>query len=218
VDFLVFSHGHNDHTGGLKDAMKLLKKNAKIIFHPAALEPKYSRHPDKIHYIGISDENKTLLLNSQYEKLISAKPVKIMDGAWTSGELKQKYPEELAEKKFSLDPDGKIDDNIADDMSLFFETKNGIVIIAGCCHAGLANTIDQSISVFEGKNLHAFIGGTHLGNVTKKRLDFTADFLQKHSIQVFAPSHCTGEMSKNYLYSKNPQIYTPCFAGAEFIF
>ena len=141
LDNIFISHNHKDHTGGLITLKKEYPnsfKNAHVgegIF--------YSRpNPDGDGNYILSSRN---TLENLGIKFISHKnPTQLVPGVWTTGQVPRKYDE----KNWSgvskmIDSKGNtVEDIIPEDQSLFFDTENGIVLISGCGHAGLANTLD----------------------------------------------------------------------------
>jgi len=218
IDSLVLSHGHYDHTGGIKDALPYLKENAKIYFHPAALEPKYSHRPDGFAYIGISEENKRLLMELKGEKIPLRNSHEIAEGIWTSGEVERNCQEEVSGSKFFLDPEGTREDLLIDDLSLFIRTEKGLLVLGGCCHSGPVNTMEQAVRQFPSEGILGFIGGTHLVDADEKRVLSTSDYFSSHGLELIAPCHCTGEIAKAMLFCENRNAYCFCSTGSLFRF
>ncbi len=218
IDALVLSHGHYDHTGGIKDALPFLKEDANIFFHPAALEPKYSLRPDGLAYIGISEDDRRLLMEFPGEKISLRNSQEVADGIRTSGEVARMQKEETPESKFFLDSEGKRPDIVLDDLSLFIRTEKGILVLAGCCHSGPVNTIEQARRLFPKDRIRAFVGGTHLVNADERRIAFTSARFKSCSLEVLAPCHCTGEPAKCILFGENRNVYRPCASGSSFRF
>ena len=101
---------------------------------------------------------------------------------------------------------------------MLFKTEKGIVVLLGCCHAGLANTLDYIAQLAATDTIYAVIGGTHLMKASSAQLNFAAETLRKYNVRVFAPCHCSGQKSSSYLYSKNPDIFEECYSGSSFMF
>ncbi|MBN1863724.1 MAG: MBL fold metallo-hydrolase [Victivallales bacterium] len=212
LDALVLSHGHHDHTGGLEHALELLANDGRIVFHPAALKPKYSSKGG-MHYIGISDACRERLMSCGLAKTATKSPVELWEGITTSGEIPRVFPEEKGSGNFFSDYEGQVPDTLPDDLSLFIPTKKGVVILSGCCHAGMANTMEHAAKMFGVEKIHAFIGGTHLSDADDERLAFSAGALRSYGIELFAPCHCTGDAAKSILQSELPDIFHRCAAG-----
>lgn len=93
---------------------------------------------------------------------------------------------------FFLDPDSHAGDLIEDDQSMWFETDDGLVILLGCCHAGLSNTVEH-IRKFSGiQKVKGIIGGMHLVNADQNRLDRTFAVMKEWKPAFLVPCHCTG--------------------------
>jgi 7,8-dihydropterin-6-yl-methyl-4-(beta-D-ribofuranosyl)aminobenzene 5'-phosphate synthase len=94
---------------------------------------------------------------------------------------------------FYLDPDGRHTDTIDDDLALWIRSDNGLVVCVGCSHAGLINTLHHIRRLNNGMRVRAIIGGFHLINAGRERLDRTVAALRLIEPDTVVPSHCTGE-------------------------
>ena len=217
VSHLVFSHGHYDHTGGiakLADFARTAEFAPSIHLHPAALDAKFAREPDgSAKFIGISEANRDWLLSRGGDLHLSKNSAEIAPGVFTTGEIPEIFLEESCSTRFRLDEELTRVDDMADDQSLFVRTGEGIVVVLGCCHRGLANTLAHVAMIAETDEIAAVIGGTHLRSVDNDRLDFTVNTIFKHRVKRFVTSHCTGIESAAYLKEKLPEVFTAGFAG-----
>ncbi len=191
LDNIFISHNHKDHTGGLITLKKEYPnsfKNAHVgegIF--------YSRpNPDGDGNYILSSRN---TLENLGIKFISHKnPTQLVPGVWTTGQVPRKYDE----KNWSgvskmIDSKGNtVEDIIPEDQSLFFDTENGIVLISGCGHAGLANTLDYVQKIIPGRPIYKIIGGFHLLKLSNDKLEWTAGKMREAGVNYFVGAHCTG--------------------------
>ena len=191
LDNIFISHNHKDHTGGLITLKKEYPnsfKNAHVgegIF--------YSRpNPDGDGNYILSSRN---TLENLGIKFISHKnPTQLVPGVWTTGQVPRKYDE----KNWSgvskmIDSEGNtVEDIIPEDQSLFFDTENGIVLISGCGHAGLANTLDYVQKIIPGRPIYKIIGGFHLLKLSNDKLEWTAGKMREAGVNYFVGAHCTG--------------------------
>ena len=213
----AFSHGHYDHTGGIA-TLAAIPEHAdftpRIHMHPAALDSKFAEEPDgSAKQIGISPENCEWLLSRGDSLLLSCEFVEIAAGVHATGEIPLLFPEEVVSSRFRLDVELTRLDGMMDDLALFMETGSGIVVLLGCCHRGLANTLRQVANIVGSDEIAAVIGGTHLRHATRERLDFTIDTIRKHRVGCFVATHCTGFESAAYLKHALPDIFSAGFAG-----
>lgn len=214
VTQLVFSHGHYDHTGGIATLARTKDFSPAIYMHPAALEEKFAREPDgSAKFIGISKANREWLLARGDDLRLSKDSAEIAPGVVTTGEIPEIFLEESCSTRFRLDKDLTQVDDIADDQSLFLRTGEGIVVVLGCCHRGLANTLAHVAMIAGTDEIVAVVGGTHLRHADSDRLDFTVETILKHRVKRFVTAHCTGIESAAYLKEKLPEICTPGYAG-----
>lgn len=204
ISHVVLSHGHYDHTGGL---LGVVKKNPgiEIVAHPEAFRPKYLSY-DGANFFPIGIKESASAFESQGAKLsLSSEPVELVPGIMTTGEVPMIWGFEKVEPYFFQDSDtDKIHDDILDDQALVIDTEKGLVVLLGCAHRGLINTLTH-ISEMTGKNkFHAISGGLHLGGASEERLKRTAEALRAFDIERLIPGHCTGMHSAVYLYNALP--------------
>ena len=218
VDCLVLSHGHYDHTGGIEYLAGQLQADTRFFLHPAALAAKFAKVPEGSKYIGIAPEAREFLESRRERVIYTENPTEIFPDVYVTGQVPRVHRIENRSTRFYLDNERTEHDTMQDDQALFFRTAQGVVVLLGCCHAGLANTLDCIANLAGTEDIHAVIGGTHLRSASSEQLDFAASVLEKHKVKVFAPCHCSGVKSSAYLYSKNPAIFAECHAGAGFTF
>ena len=205
IEGITLSHGHDDHTGGLRSVLKQIHyfkpdKNIKIICHPDAVKPKYVRHSpqEDYYYAGIPFNLKELEkygANFTYSK----KPTWLNESIVSSGEIPMTNDvEKVTEICYLKDNGNFYSDPVLDDQALIINTNLGLVIILGCAHRGIINTIQHAREVTGTKEIYMVIGGTHLAKASKKRLDFTISQLKEIGIKKIGVSHCTGLKSAAY--------------------
>jgi 7,8-dihydropterin-6-yl-methyl-4-(beta-D-ribofuranosyl)aminobenzene 5'-phosphate synthase len=190
TDAITLSHGHYDHTGGLSSVLNIASK-AKIYLHPTAIEPKFSRKASKAKYIGMSDSTKKSIQGRQV--IWTAIPAKIFPGMSVTGQVPRMNDYEDVGGVFFVDENCQKPDELLDDQTLFIKSSKGLVVVFGCAHAGVVNTLDYISKLTDEKNIYAVIGGMHLINASPRRIDNTIETFKKYDIQKYIPLHCTGQ-------------------------
>lgn len=188
IQSIVVSHGHYDHMGGLTDALDMTGP-IDLYLHPEALGEKFNRNGRDI---GAPMTDVTNIHSQTREIIYTSKPTEITTGIHVTGEIPRKHVIEDTGGPFYIDQERIHSDSLVDDQALFIETLQGVVVLLGCGHSGVINTLEYVQALTGGKPIRAVIGGMHLLNATAERLAFTGDALDHLSIPYLAPNHCTG--------------------------
>lgn len=189
---VVLSHGHWDHTGGLGPFLRALPQ-AQVYLHPRAMTPKYSLHPDKPpRPLTMPQEIHALLQARMGQLNWSTAPMGLGRGIGLTGPILRRHPEEAISGPFYLDPEGRETDPLEDDQALWVATRRGTVVLLGCAHAGVANTLDQIRTLTRKASIQAVAGGFHLSAASEVRLQSTLKALRRAGVARVAPVHCTG--------------------------
>ena len=192
VDVIALSHGHYDHTGGLLEALKRMKKRVPVIAHPTVFDPKLSLMPH-LRLIGAP------FIVSDVEAVggvpvFASDPVKIADGITTTGEVPRITAFESVRGFWTVYNRKFVEDKMLDDQSLVIDVEGkGLVVVSGCAHAGIINTINYAQKITGNSRVYAVLGGFHLGNVENERIQATVAELEKLDPKFVGPCHCTGK-------------------------
>lgn len=194
IDKLVLSHGHYDHTGGLRHILRKMRKRVEIIAHPDIWAAKYARRHGETteRYIGIPFQRPELeTLGANFN--LTTKPVKITDSIMTTGEIPMVTGyEEIEPYLLVKEADGWQPDKLLDDQALIINTEPGLIIILGCAHRGIINTLYHAQQLTGVKRIYMVVGGCHLMDASKKRILETIAALKELRVQRLGVSHCTG--------------------------
>ena len=199
VDALVLSHSHYDHTGGM-EAILSRNENLRLIAHAGLFRPRYSLHKGDYKSIGMAVTEQDL---AQRVKLtLSDVPVEVLPNLWTTGGIHER-PEPVggSDHLFSGKDGGMQPDRYEDDLSLVLKTSDGLVLICGCCHAGILNTLLHVKQHF-GEPIIAVIGGMHLKSALDAYLEHVVQVLLADfpGLTIY-PNHCTGDDAIEKLHS-----------------
>jgi 7,8-dihydropterin-6-yl-methyl-4-(beta-D-ribofuranosyl)aminobenzene 5'-phosphate synthase len=212
IDAVALSHAHNDHTGGLP-AILAIRPELRLFANADLGRPRFSRKEDRYQPIGMPLTIEQLAYSADLH--LSAEPQEVLPGVWTTGEIVNRSEFEGRSPSHVVpDGDGWRPDPYQDDMSMVVETAEGLVLVLGCCHAGLLNTLAQVSSHF-GHEPYLVVGGTHLAAAADSQLQRVVEVLQDMpGLKRIYPSHCSGERPYVALSAAFGDRVQPCPAGS----
>jgi 7,8-dihydropterin-6-yl-methyl-4-(beta-D-ribofuranosyl)aminobenzene 5'-phosphate synthase len=219
ADAIVISHGHYDHVGGLETALAAAPK-ATVHLHPAATEAKFSGSggPAPGRRVSLPVMEQAAFVTSGRQVVSSAAPHPIVPGVWSTGEIPRSNDFEDVGGPFYLDAELTRPDPVQDEQSLYLNTAEGMVLLCGCAHAGVVNTLTHLAALTANAPLHLILGGWHLENASPRRLDETVRALQSRPGPRFGFCHCTGAAAGRRLWQEFPTRCVPAHAGAQWSF
>ncbi|MBN2570131.1 MAG: MBL fold metallo-hydrolase [Deltaproteobacteria bacterium] len=193
IDRIVLSHGHHDHTGGLREVLNRTG-DMEIVAHPAVWENKYTKRPyeAKEAYCGIPFAREELeSLGGSF--VLTSQPFALSDRITTTGEIDMTVDYETIEPSLLVKEGNKfIPDIFRDDLSIVVRTDEGLVVVLGCAHRGTINTIHHAQRITGEERIYAIIGGTHLFPASDERVERTINELIDLDVKKVGISHCNG--------------------------
>ena len=212
IDKIALSHGHYDHTGGLRDVLRRTRKEIDIIAHEDIWQQKYAGNEDKAdRYIGIPYRREELeSLGARFK--LSAGPVALAENIMTTGEVPMLTGFERIDPDLFIREDGRLKpDPLRDDQSLVVHTSGGLVIILGCAHRGMINNINQARKITGVEKVRAVIGGSHLAAASEEQIWQTIAAIREMEVEKLGLCHCTdvavmglmaGEFTDRFVFNK----------------
>ncbi|MFC1998388.1 MBL fold metallo-hydrolase [Chloroflexota bacterium] len=217
INRIVLSHGHADHTGGLYN---LVKETGviEIIAHPDIWDAKYVQRnqEEEEQYIGIPC-HRELLENLGAKFNLASEPVHITNHVMTTGEIPLHTAYEHIGSNLFIKEDGRLKpDKLADDLALIINTDFGLVVILGCAHRGVINTLNRARDLTGNETVYAVVGGTHLFLSSDEKIDKTIVDLKRLGVQRLLVSHCTGFKASARLAQEFGDGFVLNNAGSQF--
>lgn len=196
VEDVVISHNHGDHTGGLTTLRReMMKANAKALSRVHLADGALLSRPTAD---GKGERNSLLRLRAEYEALggrfvVHNGPVQLLPGLWFSGPVPRVHPEKNYPLRGTLLQNGRTNpDTLPEDAALIADTRNGLVVLTGCGHAGIVNIAEHARRSVRAAPLEAVVGGLHLFDASDETVTWTAGKLREFGVKHLLAGHCTG--------------------------
>ena len=217
VDYMLISHGHFDHSGGVRKLLEsgLLGNQTQMIVGSEFFNPKYSENREgavkfggvntelentiingkSYSYIGNGFQEKDVELSGISLRTMEEDTINLTDDIIVFHHFKQSNEFEKLNTRFVVEEEGQHPiDRFQDEISIGIKTDKGLVLIVGCSHIGIVNIISDVAKRID-MPIYMVIGGTHLVEADDERVDKTIKAFKKFGIEKIAVSHCTGEQA-----------------------
>jgi 7,8-dihydropterin-6-yl-methyl-4-(beta-D-ribofuranosyl)aminobenzene 5'-phosphate synthase len=237
----VLSHGHLDHFGTLPKLLPMMGPGKEIIVDPDIYKQKIGflgetgeyadintlnenfrayKKAKKIHeFPGLKKSTLESLTTQNQQKLIETQvPVQLTPGIWTSGEIELFDESELTSNLFlKIDKTTFERETFRDEIAIYIKVKDkGLVVLTGCGHAGIMNTIKNGQKISGIDDIYAVIGGFHLNWSTEEHIDKVVDYFNDIKPAVICGMHCTGFNFNAKLHTKMSENTTIGVVGTKF--
>lgn len=212
IQAVIISHGHYDHAGGLLPLLKEIGPRP-VYGHPGIFRPRYRlKDTGESYPIGMPVERDELeTVGAGFE--LSDQFRQIAPEIYLSGQVPRVTAFETGDRGLYCDCAGQESDSTPDDQSLVLDTQKGLVVVLGCCHAGLVNTLEHIAQMTGRRDIYAVIGGTHLGFCGQDQTEKTIAVLRKLAVKKLAVAHCNGFAASARLSREMPQEFQLAMVG-----
>jgi len=195
VDTVILSHGHADHSNGLE----YLTKGKRVIMHPSGFKDRFSIRRRDFAGFPMSEE----LAKTKFNFELTKEPLEVLPKVWFLGEVPRitKF-ENIGNISTCLDASCDELDPIEDDSGIVIKTDLGLIILSGCGHSGICNTIEHAKNITGEQRVYAVLGGFHLVvptfgkddlNELDDIVDNTIEYFKSNKIRHVILGHCIAE-------------------------
>jgi len=243
-DKIALSHGHRDHYAALTDFIKAMDlgvkskewrepvagtdvdewidaKHVPVIAHPAAFRERWwvKNNGIRLGPIAPPPQSEWELMGAKME--LSEDPNRLGTGCWTTGYVPRTSFEKSGRPNNLLYREGSnfMIDDLEDDQAIFVHVEGkGLIILSGCAHAGIINTVQYAREISGVEKIFAIIGGFHLSGSTEDEIQRTIDALQALTPEILVPCHCTGFKAMCAIAQQLPDAFQHGIVGATYHF
>ncbi len=221
VEAVVLSHGHMDHTGALKEILDLTGPGTKLILHPDTFFSRAIQFPSAQQISFPDFPSRDNLKDWGADVIENSEPLLLgEDSILVTGEIPRVTSFEKGMPGALIKHNGRfVSDTFTDDQSLVINLGNkGLVVISGCAHSGIINSVLYAEQLTGNKKVCAVIGGFHLsGAIMEPSIEPTIKEMKKMSLQVISPMHCTGFKAVSRFAEELPHAFVLNSVGSRII-
>lgn len=245
IDIIALSHGHGDHTGAMTNVLKAMAiwppksrkwdkdapveamvrhaegRRVPIVAHPAAFRELWGIDDDGTKYGPTLGPPVGEWEAVGAEMVLSEGPYRLGPGCWTTGFVPRESFETtgIPPKLYYRDGDTFVRHLTEDDQAIVINVKDkGLVVLSGCAHAGIVNTVRQAQAISGVEKVYAILGGFHLARSSAADVGRTIDAVEAFAPQMIAPTHCTGFDAINRFAERMPGAFVRGLVGTTYLF
>jgi 7,8-dihydropterin-6-yl-methyl-4-(beta-D-ribofuranosyl)aminobenzene 5'-phosphate synthase len=244
IQRIALSHGHDDHTTALTEVLQAMRlrpefrkwekdtpvvemrhwaegRRVPVVAHPAAFRERWARDPEGIWYGPMLPPPRAEWEAAGAEIVLAEGPYELAPGCWTTGPVPRRSFEHagIPARLFYRQGDELLPDRIEEDQALVVNIQDkGLIVVAGCAHAGIVNTVEYAREISGVERVWAILGGFHLGRTNEEEVGRTVEALLALRPAVVAPSHCTGFAAIQRFAAAMPGSFVQGLVGTTYLF
>jgi len=225
VDAFGLSHGHFDHwsglTGVLKNSNQKIPRNTPLYLGEDTFAHRYSIRPGSQDLIDLSELKKEEIESTGMVRVVEvAEPTEVMPGCYLTGKIEHVTEYEQGSTALLIEKGDKLEQDLfPGEQAVVCNIKGkGLVILSGCAHAGIVNTVKHAQKITGIEKVHAVIGGFHLINAVPETISRTVEDMRSIMPDYIVPTHCTGFEAIILFASRMPKEFILNTAGTQYVF
>jgi 7,8-dihydropterin-6-yl-methyl-4-(beta-D-ribofuranosyl)aminobenzene 5'-phosphate synthase len=244
VDKIALSHGHGDHTAAMTQVIRAVSerpssreweadapmdeilawvqgRRVPLVAHPAAFRERWHIDKDgKKHGPG-TPAPRAEWEAAGAEVILSEGPYRLGPGCWTTGAVPRHSFEKagISGGRFYRDGGTFERDRVEDDQAIVIHVEDkGLVIVAGCAHSGIVNTVNCAREISGVEKVWAVLGGFHLAPASEEEIERTIDEIEKFAPTMIVPTHCSGFKAISRFAERMPDAFVQGVVGTTYLF
>ncbi|GAB4371582.1 MAG: MBL fold metallo-hydrolase [Spirochaetales bacterium] len=207
LDVVCISHGHYDHSGGMRSLLRAGVKPP-VWMGKGFFEEKYTREGTTYEYVG-NDFDATYFQKEGVEyREVDTEVQEILPGVYAVSRFERIFPDETINPRFWVLREGRFEqDTFRDEILLVLDTPKGLVVLLGCSHPGVKNMLSTVRKRFPSR-IHAILGGTHMVEAIDESRSESIEFLAGSPVERVGVCHCTGEKASREINERIEGSFT----------
>jgi len=221
IDAFGLSHGHFDHWGGLSTILGRACPGSRLYVGEEAFARRFSRRPGSADLIDLDRLEREAIEHQAIAEIVEVRePVEVIPGCYLTGEIERVTDYEQGSPNLIIQRGGAFErDQFPGEQAVVCNVKEkGLVILSGCAHAGMVNTVKHAQQISGTEKVHAVIGGFHLANAAPKIIEKTVSDMKQIAPDYIIPAHCTGFEAIAQLAAAMPGQFILNTAGTRYVF
>jgi 7,8-dihydropterin-6-yl-methyl-4-(beta-D-ribofuranosyl)aminobenzene 5'-phosphate synthase len=220
VESIVLSHGHFDHFHGMSPFLQSAKRKLPLVVHPQAFgERRHRPNAQQTMLLPSLDKHALEAAGAMVEE--REQPSTLADGLiLVTGQVKRETTFEKGSPGLETKVgDEWIQDPFLDDQGIAVDLKGrGLVVLSGCSHSGIINTVLHARDITGVQRIHAVMGGFHLGGRSEAMIEPTVEAMVSIDPDVVVPMHCTGWKAICRFAQAMPEAFVFNSVGTTYLF
>ncbi len=243
-DLIALSHGHGDHTAAVTDVLQMMNlkplprkweanatldemargaegQRVSLVAHPAAFRERWNFARDGTRYGPVQPPPRGEWESLGAQVVLTDQPHQLAPGVWTTGAIPRRSFESVgvaATLRYRAGGEF-LPDQIEDDQAIVFNVKDkGLIVLSGCAHSGIVNTVNCAREISGVDQVYAIIGGFHLGRAKDDEIQRTIAEIKNLQPKLIAPTHCTGFAAMAQFAAHIPDAFSQSLVGTTYLF
>jgi 7,8-dihydropterin-6-yl-methyl-4-(beta-D-ribofuranosyl)aminobenzene 5'-phosphate synthase len=244
IDAIALSHGHGDHTAAMPEVIRAIGvypegreweagatmeeivawmqvRRVPLVAHPAAFRERWAIREDGTRYGPSRPPPRAEWEAAGAEVILSEGPYRLAPGCWTTGAVPRRSFEGggASTSRAYREDNTFLPDGLEDDQSIVLNVAGkGLVVLSGCAHAGIVNTVRYAREISGVDRVWAILGGFHLAPAKEDEIQRTIDAIVEVEPQMVVPSHCTGFRAMAEFARRMPEEFVLGAVGTTYLF